>query len=88
MSNASCSHGTEGSCSQTRMFLMLDDQTDLPGLVWNNTGKRSGSSTINDITSDTFISVGIEIDSMVPDWATSSENFSAITLSMPRKRYQ
>lgn len=67
MSNTCCSHGTEGSCSQTRMFLVLDDQTDLP--VWYGMipGNVLDLSTINDITSDTFVSVGIEIDSMVLD---------------------
>ena len=75
MSNAYCSHGTEGSCSQTRMFLVLDDQTDLP--VWYGTtpGNVLDLSTINDISSDTFISVGIEIDSMVLDAGYITKEF-------------
>lgn len=67
MSNAYCSHGTEGSCSQTRMFLVLDDETDLPVWYGMTPGNVLDLSTINDITSDTFVSVGIEIDSMVLD---------------------
>ncbi len=67
MSNAYCSHGTEGSCSQTRMSLVLDDQTDLPVWYGMTPGNVLDLSTINDIASDTFVSVGIEIDSMVLD---------------------
>ena len=75
MSNAYCSHGTEGSCSQTRMFLVLDDQTDLP--VWYGLTPENvlDLSTINDIASDTFISVGIEIDSMVLDAGYITKEF-------------
>lgn len=75
MSNAYCSHGTEGSCMQTRMFLVLDDETDLPVWYGMTPGNVLDLSTINDITSDTFISVGIEIDSMVLDAGYITKEF-------------
>ena len=75
MSNACCSHGTEGSCSQIRMFLVLDDETDLPVWYGMTPGNVLDLSTINDITSYTFVSVGIEIDSMVLDAGSITREF-------------
>lgn len=75
MSNACCSHGTEGNSLQTRMYLVLDDKTDLPVWYGLTPGNVLDLSTINTIVSDTFISVGIEIDSMVLDAGYITRDF-------------
>lgn len=75
MSNAFCSHGTEGNCLQTRMYLVLDDKSDLPVWYGLTPGNVLDLSTINTIASDTFISVGIEISSMVLDAGYITKDF-------------
>ncbi|WP_289220855.1 transposase [Ileibacterium valens] len=77
ISNAYCSHGKTGSCSQTRLFLVLDEETDLPVWYGLTPGNVLDLSTISDITSDTFISVGVEIDSMVLDASYITREFLA-----------
>lgn len=75
MSNAYCSHGTAGSCMQTRMYLVLDDKTDLPVWYGLTPGNVLDLNTINTIISDTFVSVGVEIDSMVLDAGYITKDF-------------
>lgn len=87
MSNAYCSHGTAGSCLQTRMFLVLDDETDLPAWYGTTPGNVLDLSTINTIISDTYISVGVEVDSLVLDAGYLTKEFlKSYTLEQSGKK--
>ncbi len=65
--NALCSHGVANTSNQTRLALVLDENTGLP--VWFQTvpGNVLDFSTLSDVMSNVSECLGIRIDSVVLD---------------------
>lgn len=65
--NALCSHGVTNTSIQTRLVLVLDQETGLP--VWYEIipGNVLDLSTITNIAENVFTSVGVTIESVVLD---------------------
>lgn len=65
--NALCSHGLGSVGNQTRLVLVLDEETGLP--VWYNiiAGNKLDISTLKEVTEDVAESLDIRIDSYVLD---------------------
>lgn len=74
--NALCSHGVESTSIQTRLVLVLDEETGLP--VWYDviTDNVLDISTIITVVNDVAISLDITIHSLVLDAVTSPRRLS------------
>ena len=75
--NALCSHGVEATSVQTRLVLVLDEDTGLP--VWFTVipGNILDFSTVKSVTDDVSETLDIRIDSMVLDAGYASEKLLA-----------
>lgn len=93
--NALCCHGVNSSTNQTRLVLVLDEETSLP--VWYTIipGNVLDLNTITTVMEDVKVSLDIEISSMVLDAGYASKELlqayhigseKKITVRCPMKR--